>query len=531
MNRFRGIVLVYMVAALLVAGMVAQASGQLYRNERELRDITRQLNSKVDNFQYSLSYQLRRSTIDRTERENLEDNVRDVKDQIRNYETRFNRQSETADDVTKILDSARTVNDYIKYNSIDSKTDKDWLEILGLLDRLASNYNIYWSWDDKDPKDQSNNNYPSSRNNSFNKGLIGTYQLNVSKSENTEQIAERAIRNSNSRNDAENRQDLEDKLESPEQIAIDIRGNQVTLGTSLAQPITFSADGRDLVQKTDDGRTIRVRTTLTADKLVVSSFGGDTDYTITFTSTGNGGSMMVSRRITTNYLKQTVFAESVYDKTDSVARLGGNNTPGDYSDNTGYSTNDPTDKNAPVADTNRRGIFIVPNGVLLSGTLDTEIDTKASQNNDRFRMTVQSPNEFRGAVVEGYLSGIDRSGKVSGRSEVTFNFMTIRLQNGQMYDFAGTLQSVTDENGKTVKIDEEGAAKGDSQTKETVKRTGIGAGLGALIGAIAGGAKGAAIGAVIGGGAGAGSVVLQGKDDLKLKAGSQITVQSSSPQQ
>jgi hypothetical protein len=50
-----------------------------------------------------------------------------------------------------------------------------------------------------------------------------------------------------------------------------------------------------------------------------------------------------------------------------------------------------------------------------------------------------------------------------------------------------------------------------------------------LIGAIAGGAQGAAIGAVIGGGAGAGSVILTGKDDIQLKAGSQITVQSSSP--
>ncbi len=88
-----------------------------------------------------------------------------------------------------------------------------------------------------------------------------------------------------------------------------------------------------------------------------------------------------------------------------------------------------------------------------------------------FRMTVQSPNEYRGAVVEGYLSGIDRSGKVLGRSEVTFNFQTIRLSNGRSYEFAGNLQSVTDEEGKTIKIDQEGAAKGDSQTKETVKRT------------------------------------------------------------
>jgi hypothetical protein len=144
-------------------------------------------------------------------------------------------------------------------------------------------------------------------------------------------------------------------------------------------------------------------------------------------------------------------------------------------------------------------------------------------------MVVQAPNEYRGAVIEGYLSGINRSGKVSGRSQITFNFERIRLANGQTYDFAGFLQSVTDENGKTVKVDSEGTARGKDQTRETVTRGGIGAGLGAIIGAIAGGGKGAAIGAIIGGGAGAGSVVLQDKDDLKLRKGSSITVQASSP--
>ena len=124
-------------------------------------------------------------------------------------------------------------------------------------------------------------------------------------------------------NDQANRDDLVDKLQAPEQIAIDIRGNQITLGTSLAQPITFTADGRELVQTTDDGRTIRVRTTLRGQDLTISSLGGDTDYTITFSSTENGKSMKVSRRVTTNYLRQTVFADSVYEKTDSVARLGG----------------------------------------------------------------------------------------------------------------------------------------------------------------------------------------------------------------
>ena len=146
-------------------------------------------------------------------------------------------------------------------------------------------------------------------------------------------------------------------------------------------------------------------------------------------------------------------------------------------------------------------------------------------------MTVQQPNDFRGATIEGTITGINRSGKVTGRSQITFNFERITLRNGQTYEFAGFLQNVTDANGKIVKIDTEGTAKGDSQTKETVKRGGIGAGLGALIGAIAGGGKGAAIGAIIGGSAGAGSVIVQGREDLQLMKGSMITVQATSPGQ
>lgn len=103
------------------------------------------------------------------------------------------------------------------------------------------------------------------------------------------------------------------------------------------------------------------------------------------------------------------------------------------------------------------------------------------------------------------------------------------MRNGQTYDFAGILETITDLNGKVVDINDEGQVKGDSQTKETVKRGGIGAGLGAIIGGILGGGKGAIIGATIGGGAGAGSVILDGKDDVNLEEGSTVTVQSTSP--
>jgi hypothetical protein len=362
------------------------------------------------------------------------------------------------------------------------------------------------------------------------------------RSENTGDI----IADSNIANGSQ-RRDLEEKLQSPEQIAIDVRGNQVILASSNASPISFVADGTTR-NETANGRTIRVRAALRGQELTVSSLGGETDYTVTFTSIDGGRSLKVTRRITTDYLNQTVFADSIYQKSDNIARLGINGTQntnqttsqrGDASaDDEAYSSSDQNDRygsnnypnnNYPTTSTVRRGDYIVPNGTIITGILENEINTKASQSGDRFRMTVQAPNQFRGATIEGYISGMTRSGQVSGRSQVTFNFERITLRNGQTYDFAGFLQSVTDQNGKSVRVDAEGAAKGDNQTTETVKRGGIGAGLGAIIGAIAGGGKGAAIGAIIGGSAGAGSVLVLGKEELELKQGSTITVQASSP--
>ena len=527
MNRFRGVFSVYLVIGLMVFGLVANADGQNRRNQREVRNTLRDLNSKIDDFRFELDNEFRRSSVNRNEQNEINDNIRDLENNISKFEGKFGRRRESADDVSSILDAAKNVNDFVIRQRFSGKAAGYWTNVRGLLDRLASNYNVSGDWNDGNANYP--NNFPTSNTNSYNSTLTGTYQLDSSRSENTRDIADRAIRNSNTQDNNDARQDLEAKLEAPEQIAIDVRGNQVTLASSRASQVTFTADGRDKTETLDNGKTVRVRATIRGQELTVSSLGGDTDYTIVFSSTDSGKSMRVTRRVTTNYLRQTVFAESVYNKTDAVARVDNN---GD-SDGT-FSSNDPNDNrnnnpNAPTTTTGRRGDFIVANGTILTGTLENDIDTKVSQNNDRFQMTVNAPDQYRGAVIEGYLTGVDRSGKVSGNSKVTFNFERIRLTNGQTYDFAGFLQSVTDENGKTVKVDTEGTAKGDSQTKETVKRAGIGAGIGAIIGAIAGGGKGAAIGAVIGGGAGAGSVIVQGKDDLQLKAGSTITVQSSSP--
>lgn len=514
---------------LLLAAMVTSLTGtiQAQRNGRDVRDAVRSLDSKLEDFEYNLRDQMRSSSDPNSTISEVTDYIRELRDTVSAFQGNLDRRRENRDDVNRIIDAARPIDGFLKGHPQNRRVEDDWLGVRRQIERLSSNYGVTasWSTDDEPQWVRDDQDQRTGTTGTMSVGLSGTYDLDRARSESIDDIV------ADTRLDTEQREDLKEKLDAPEQIAVDIRGNQVTLATSNAPPVTFTADGRVKVEQDPAGGTIRLRATINGQVLTVASLGGETDYTITFTSASNGRVLKVSRRITTEYLSQTVFAESVYNKTDAVAKLGirggspGNDPAG------GYSDNDQTGSTggSPSVGYGRTGNFVVPNGVILTGVLENEINTKVSQNNDRFRLTVQSPIDFRGAVIEGYISGVGRSGKVMGRSNVTFNFEKITLRNGASYDFAGNLQDIKDQNGKTVKVDNEGVAKGDSQTKQTAKRGGIGAGLGALIGAIAGGGKGAAIGAILGGGAGAGSVLVQGKDDVRLMVGSTMTVQSSSP--
>ena len=148
---------------------------------------------------------------------------------------------------------------------------------------------------------------------------------------------------------------------------------------------------------------------------------------------------------------------------------------------------------------------------------------------DRFTLRVTEPAEFDGATIEAHISQVERSGRLTGRSQMTLNFDSIRLRDGRTYSFAGIVEGVRDASGEVVRVDTEGTVRDTSQTTKTEQRAAIGAGVGAIIGAIAGGGKGAAIGAILGAGGGAGSVYVQGRNELDLERGTEITIRAGAP--
>ncbi len=525
MRRFSNSLGSLLVVGFVLFGLTASADAQ-QRSAREIRDAVRTLNSQVDDLQYNIEFEMKNNGGAVSLRD-ADSSLRDLKEKLNSFDQNVTARRENRDDINEIITAAKSVDSALRVGGTSRAIENDWADVKKSIESLSLKYGVTANWNSRVANTPGTTAVQQPvRSLSAGGGLTGTYRLDRGRSENVADIL------STSNVAGTQKQDLESKLEAPEEIAILLSGNQVTLASSKASPVTITADGREKTENSG-GKTVRLKATLRGEVLTVSSLGGETDYTITFSSVDRGQSLKVTRRITTDYLSETIFAESVYSKSDAVARLGIDNSGAAADDDT-YSSNDPNDANStygstPTVVTPRIGEFIVPNGTQISGVLENPIDTKVSQNNDRFRLTVQSPDEYRGAIIEGYISGVGRSGQVSGRSNVTFNFTKITLRDGKAYDFAGSLQSIKDSEGKDVKIDAEGTAKGDSQTKETAKRGGIGAGIGALIGAIAGGGKGAVIGAVIGGGAGAGSVVVQGRDDVKLQQGSVMTVTSSSP--
>ena len=167
----------------------------------------------------------------------------------------------------------------------------------------------------------------------------------------------------------------------------------------------------------------------------------------------------------------------------------------------------------------------IPNDTQLRLRLTSEINTKTARVGDIFTAEVIMPAAYEGARVEGHIASLNKSGRISGRTELGLTFDTITLEDGRKGRLDAQLESVV-ESEKVKKVDEEGTIESGSRTKDSQVRGGIGAAAGAIIGGIVGGAKGTIIGLVLGGAAGVGTVYVEGNKDLILEPGTEMTMRT-----
>jgi outer membrane lipoprotein SlyB len=172
----------------------------------------------------------------------------------------------------------------------------------------------------------------------------------------------------------------------------------------------------------------------------------------------------------------------------------------------------------------------VPNGTELRIRLSTPISTKTGRVGDTFKATVVSPSTYESATVEGRIATLNKSGRVSGKTEMGLAFDTLTLSDGRQTRIDADLVKVY-ESENVKKVDDEGRVESGSRTRDSQVRGGVGAAAGAIIGGIVGGGKGAVIGLILGGAAGVGSVYVEGDKDLILEPGTEMVIRTVGPKE
>lgn len=499
------------VTCLLLIPFAARAQTKTYRGTfQTVRRLIMRIENRTVNFSNSIQNWVNRNPNDAyspAAGEDIDLFVRDFDESVRRLRQRFDARQATASDVQDVLNRAARINVFLGRHAVDVRTRNQWSLLRTDLNQLASVFSVRWP--------QVGTTYPPSDNapGQFRNGLTGTYRVDVSRSDDARDAAERATRNLAPSERRRVFDAVTQRLETPNELALDVRGRNVTIASTRAPQIAFVADGRERIETSSTGLSIRSRATLSGDQLMVSTTGDrGNDFSVTFDSVDNGRRLNVTRRVYVHGLNSPVVVQSTYDKTSDVAR---------------FDIYDP--RNVPGSIVG--GGFIVTDGTRIVGTLENTLSTRASRVGDRFTVRVTAPREFEGAIIEGHVSQVERSGRLTGRSVLTLDFDTIRLRDGRSYRFAGIVEAVRETDGDIVRVDTEGTVRDDSQTSRTTTRTAIGTAVGAIIGAIAGGGRGAAIGAIIGAGGGAGSVYVEGRNDLELRPGTEITVRAGAPNQ
>jgi hypothetical protein len=474
-------------------------------SDTQLESLLRRIEERTDVFKRQADRSLSPRRNNQRSDESLSRLIADFERSTDNLRRTFDARQSVATDAETVLMQARMIDTFMRDNRLAVNAQTQWNLLRNDLSTLASYYRLSWDW-----------NAPSYPSGQFGSVLTGTYQLNFSQSDNVSNIIGTSVRPpyGTTGRDERLRRNLETRLTPPQMLVVEQRNNQITIASDLSPQVTFDADGVRRTETNPNGRMVNIRAANVGGGVEVSYEGDRTnDFYLTFMPLSNG-QLRVTRRVHLEDRNQTITVNTVYDRVSQFAdfsRVRGTTTAQNFPG--GTVTNE----------------FVVPNGTQLVANLISGFSTANANEGDRFTMEVRSPSQFNGAIIEGFVSNTQRSGRVSGRAEVTFNFDTIRLRNGQTYRFSGIIDGVRLPNGDNVSVNNEGAVRDQNQTTRTVTRAGIGAAIGAIIGAIAGGGQGAAIGAGVGAGAGAGTVILQGRDNLELQTGSEFRITASAP--
>ena len=151
--------------------------------------------------------------------------------------------------------------------------------------------------------------------------LTGVYRIDVERSDKLYSVIEGVTSKVPYGDQQQFFMDLAVRLTPPDLLAIECRGNRISLGSSRAARVEFLADGVTRRSSKANGSVVRSRIGFEGGSLIFASTGGsDDNLNFTFTLFDNGQRLRVTRRISAAELIDPVVIQTVYEKINDVAQ-------------------------------------------------------------------------------------------------------------------------------------------------------------------------------------------------------------------
>ena len=144
------IALVFVVTCLGFASVThAQVVGQPYRlSDKEVERILHRVENQANTFRRSLDAALDRSRLDGTNREDdINAFVKNFDEQTKRLHDRFDDHKSVAADVEAVLNSAASIDQFMRRQPLSERAQNDWSTLRVSLDELAQAYSVSWRWE------------------------------------------------------------------------------------------------------------------------------------------------------------------------------------------------------------------------------------------------------------------------------------------------------------------------------------------------------------------------------------------------
>jgi len=144
------IALVFVITGLGTAARTqSQVVGQPYRlNDKEVDRILHRIENQANTFRHSLDAALDRSRLNGTNREDdINAFIKSFDKQTKQLRDRFDDHKSVAADVEAVLNSAASIDQFMRRQPLRARAQNDWSTLRASLDDLAAAYNVTWRWE------------------------------------------------------------------------------------------------------------------------------------------------------------------------------------------------------------------------------------------------------------------------------------------------------------------------------------------------------------------------------------------------